>query len=210
MGKLYIMRTISSDGDGEHSTDENDEIDITKPGAKNLISTMAVPYKIVAVVFILLPHVVCHLCIAFAGSKLISLGTAPFTVVKAFLKIYFISKFDVQLFKSFSSDNFLAYMKVTKFATPKAPTNGVVEIMGSAAITFIKVALALLWTYLCLFHIFPNLNEYRSQCGRYYEEFQSTGYGDVIAHNKCIFGNALNPATNLHYTETCGDFSLWN
>ena len=59
--------------------------------------------------------------------KFISLGTAPFKVIKAFLKIYFISKFDVELYKSLTSDNFLKYMKATKYSIVKEKKGGLIE-----------------------------------------------------------------------------------
>jgi len=202
--KLYLMVQLESDGDGPDETDEDGDMDITKPGAKNLITSMAVPLKLVAVVFILLPHLLCHTCIAFAGSKLISYGTSPFTVIKAFLKIYFISKFDVELYKALTSDNFLKYVKVSKWSIVKEKPGGLVDLWGTAFSTLVKVTIAVVWAYLCLYVVFTNLNEYRVECDAYYTHFKSSGYGHVIDYQKCIFGKAINPATNATFAETCG------
>jgi hypothetical protein len=200
-GSLYVLWFLENEGDGPDSTDDDGDFDITKPGAKNLISSMAKPMKVVAVVFILLPHLLCHVAIAIAGSKYISLGTAPFTVIKAFLKIYFISKFDVELYKALTADNFLKFMKVTKYSIKKEPKGGLVELWSSYFGTVVKIFIAVVWAWLCLFVIFKNLTHFRDACDGYYNFFQSSGYGHKIPYEPCIFGNLINPATG---PETCG------
>jgi hypothetical protein len=198
-GTLYVIANLESQGE-----EPEDDVDIAKPPAKNMIATMALPLKLIAVVFVLLPHLVCHVGIAIAGAKMISLGTTAFTVIKAFLKIFFISKFDVELYKALTSDNFLKYMKATKYSLVKEKKGGLVELWESAFGTVIKVFAAVLIAYLCLFVIFVNLTEMRDDCDAYYKHFKASGYKHNIDFDHCIFGAAKNPATNLPFVESCG------
>lgn len=203
-GSLYVLLNLESDGEGPALADDDGDIDITKPGAKNLITTMATPMKVVAVVFILLPHLLCHVAIAIAGSKYISLGTAPFTVLKAMLKIWFIAKFDAELYKGLTADNFTKFMKVTKYSIKKEKPGGLVELWSSYFGTVVKIFIAVMWAWLCLFVIFKNLTHYRDACDGYYNFFQISGYGHKIPYEPCIYGNLINPATATNFKETCG------
>jgi len=95
-------------------------------------------------------------------------------------------------------------VKVSKWSIVKEKPGGLVDLWGTAFSTLVKVTIAVVWAYLCLYVVFTNLNEYRVECDAYYTHFKSSGYGHVIDYQKCIFGKAINPATNGTFAEICG------
>merc|ERR1719316_1337784 len=57
--------------------------------------------------------------ISYQGAKFLSLLDKVNKIIKSFIKLYFISKFDAQIAKAFLAPNFAKLLKVSVYVAPK-------------------------------------------------------------------------------------------
>jgi len=75
------------------------------PASKCSITAVAMHVKIVIVVLIYLPHLICQVAIVFTGAQYILVQPTLGVMIKSALKIYFISKFSGIMLKAYTGEN---------------------------------------------------------------------------------------------------------
>jgi len=114
---IWSMKTVLSLP--SKGAKEADKISLEKPPAKFQITEMKCLWKVITTLLIFLPHIWTHAMIAYQGAKFLSLLSKVNKIIKSFIKLYFISKFDAQIAKAFTAPNFAKLLKVSVYVAPK-------------------------------------------------------------------------------------------
>jgi len=115
------------------------------PASKCSITAVAMHVKIVIVVLIYLPHLICQVVIVFVGAQYILVQPTLGVMIKSALKIYFISKFSGIMLKAYTGENMKkltngAMMNFDCTEGPK-PQKGWWQSVFKAVIIFVSSAL---------------------------------------------------------------------
>jgi len=175
------------------------------PASKCTITAVALRVKLVVIVVIYFPHLICQVMIVFTGAQYILVQPTLGIMIKSALKIYFISKFSAIMLKAYTGENMKKLtdgaMMTFDCGEPDKPQHGWWQSVIKAVLIFVasaSMALAYIIGYGWTVHMVG------VQCEDYIAHFGKSSY---------LFQTATTIPTCLpgygEFGSTCGKESFW-
>jgi uncharacterized membrane protein (DUF485 family) len=150
---------------------------------KDKISHFAFKWKLFALVFILLPHLLVAFFIGYAGMKFLAMTGDPGVLIMKAMALKFILSFDKLFYVAFASIQFERYMKKTKYQFQRTQErnywNSWLSTVFKLAITGALVGVA--WTQ------FDHMLKLRHYCREYFIDYPEECVGTSCGLNKKAF-----------------------
>lgn len=134
------------------------------------ISHMSISGKTITMVFVLVPHLIVVIFMAYCGAKYISVTTQVDVLVKASLKMGFLANMDKVIYQSYVSYNWEHYVSNCQYLVHDWNDDHC-KWVDSWVSTVMKGMCGVLLGYLCSNFIWSNVEELRTLCRAYYQLF---------------------------------------
>lgn len=150
------------------------------------LTDMTTCHKIIAIVFLLIPHFLTNLYLVHIGARhIVYTGSVDMLIIKA-LALKAIAKIDQTIFKSFAGSNLQDYMKNGGYRIRNHEANAFNKAWDRWLAPVVKVILCLI-VAIAQYYSHPNVREFRQICGWYLEaenvKWSCPGY--QIPDNTC-------------------------